>query len=427
MFAMEPTVALASCDPGPGQAAFYVDSQYRGACVVRGRGDYPNSGAIGLPNDSISSIRLGPNARVSICRDNDFKGDCIAITNDTPLLGGKRVGNDTISSLQVQPANAQACAPNDDQVAFFEHADFQGRCAVRGYGNYPDPSDLGIANDTMSSALVGRNAEAIVCTDSNYRFDCIRLTGNTPLLSNTGSRRFNDQISSAKVVHRGVLECSLGAQRAAFFMHADFIGPCVVLGLGESPNAGGLGGQGISSVLVAPGTRVCLYATAQYSPLIGEITANMPYMGSANDKTVAVRVQAGSSRCVAGLQSSAAATVPSTSGSTATIHPVVTLTIESDPKNALSTGGLHVHGTGFARNDAIRFVVTSRLGDANQAPETSPPMQSNSLGVADYYIFGANGVCSDTQRTSFTAYGYGTRDTTRSPVSTIIACGGNRP
>src|SRR5262245_16046397 len=68
-----------TCNPTPNQVAFFVDANFRGKCVIKGAGDYPNAGAIGLPNDSISSVKVGTNAQVVLCKDNDFKGDCILL------------------------------------------------------------------------------------------------------------------------------------------------------------------------------------------------------------------------------------------------------------------------------------------------------------------------------------------------------------
>jgi hypothetical protein len=100
--------------------------------VVKGVGVYASAGAIGLPNDSISSVRIGPNAQAVICKDNDFKGDCILLTSDVRFLTGDRVGNDAVSSAKVQPLGTAECEPGPNQAAFFMHA---GSCAVRCQGD----------------------------------------------------------------------------------------------------------------------------------------------------------------------------------------------------------------------------------------------------------------------------------------------------
>src|SRR5262245_49511014 len=86
-------------------------------CVVKDIGDYANSNAIGLPNDSISSVRVGSNAQAIVCKDNDFKGDCILLTRDVSFLNNGRVGNDQISSVKVQQLGTSVCPPGNNQVS----------------------------------------------------------------------------------------------------------------------------------------------------------------------------------------------------------------------------------------------------------------------------------------------------------------------
>jgi hypothetical protein len=87
------------CDPGPGQVAFFEHSDFGGRCVIRGVGNYPTASAIGLANDSISSIKVGANAQVFVCEHNSYKGDCELLTSNHSNLG---IGNDRISSAKVQ-------------------------------------------------------------------------------------------------------------------------------------------------------------------------------------------------------------------------------------------------------------------------------------------------------------------------------------
>ena len=54
------------CTPSADQVALFVDISYSGQCVVKSVGDYRNPGEIGLPNDSISSLRVGANVKCKI-------------------------------------------------------------------------------------------------------------------------------------------------------------------------------------------------------------------------------------------------------------------------------------------------------------------------------------------------------------------------
>jgi len=110
------------CAPQPTQASFYVHGQMVGPCVALDRRDYPTAAAIGLPNDSISSLRVGAQAQVCACIDNEFKNLCEAFTADDrdlkDNLSGK--GNDSISSVRVQARGAQCSTSGPTPVGFRE-------------------------------------------------------------------------------------------------------------------------------------------------------------------------------------------------------------------------------------------------------------------------------------------------------------------
>ena len=93
--------ARADCSPGPDQAAFFTDANFQGSCVLRAVGDYPTATAIGLPNDSISSVGVGGNVKVYACRDENFGGTCVVLPVDTSYLGDTELGNDALTSAKV--------------------------------------------------------------------------------------------------------------------------------------------------------------------------------------------------------------------------------------------------------------------------------------------------------------------------------------
>jgi hypothetical protein len=247
------------CVPAANQVSFFVDADYLGQCVVKDIGDYPNSGAIGLPNDSISSIKVGANAQTVVCKDNNYGGDCILVTSDTHFLTGDRVGNDQISSAKVQPRGASACAPGANQASFFVDTDFLGQCVVKNLGQYPTAEAIGLPNDSISSIRVGPGAQAVVCKDVNYGGDCILITSDVRFI--TSGRVGNDDITSLKVQPRGTQECEPAAGQASFFQHADFLAPCTVRSAGAypSPESLGLPELSISGIKLGQGAMVCAY------------------------------------------------------------------------------------------------------------------------------------------------------------------------
>jgi len=168
----------------PGQAAFFEHGKYKGACVVRKIGRYSNSRAVGIGNDKISSIKVGSRTQVRLCKDNNFRGGCKTYTRSTPSLG--RMNDKTSSAIidRIIPTKNTSirCTPNANQVAVFEDINFKGACAVLGEGNYKNSSEIGVANDTISSVLVGGNYFPNVAImgykDTNFRSMNFFSTGN---------------------------------------------------------------------------------------------------------------------------------------------------------------------------------------------------------------------------------------------------------
>lgn len=286
--------ASTACVPTATQAAFFIDANYSGGCVIRGAGAYPTAGSIGLPNDSISSIKLGASAQVIVCRDINYGGNCQLLTSDAASLGGQPIGNDTISSAKVEARGAQDCNPGNQQVGFFMHDNYLGPCAVRGIGSYPKATTFGLPNDSLSSVLVGPGAQAVLCVDEGFAGDCQRFTANTPHLGNV--RIGNDRVSSAKVQKAGEADCPPGQGQVAFFVNDDMIGPCSVRGIGDYPNPESLGipNDSVSSIQLGGDTQVVLCVDNNYLNDCQKFAASSPHLGSSrigNDRLSSARVQ----------------------------------------------------------------------------------------------------------------------------------------
>ena len=194
---------VASCTVGSNQVALFVDPNYSGQCVVRGIGSYPDPGAIGLPNDSISSVKLGGGINVQLCRDNDLSNTCEWTTLDIPDLATHSVGAKQVSSVNVVGGYAQSggCSPTASQVALFVATNYGGQCVVKEIGSYPDPGAMGLPNDSTSSVQVGSNVKLQLCRDSGFSNTCEWIDQNVGDLGthSVGSM----QASSVQVILRG--------------------------------------------------------------------------------------------------------------------------------------------------------------------------------------------------------------------------------
>ena len=90
-----------TCEPNANQAAFFIDADFRGACVVRGGGSYPTLDRLGLPNDSVSSVKIGANVAVRVCEHVQFGGRCATLTGSVLSMVNTAIGNDQVSSYEV--------------------------------------------------------------------------------------------------------------------------------------------------------------------------------------------------------------------------------------------------------------------------------------------------------------------------------------
>ena len=190
------------CNPTAEQVALFMDANYGGVCVLRGVGDYTNPVAIGLPNDSISSVKVGANVKATLCRDDNYGGVCELVTLDDNDLSNNSVGNDQVSSVKVEPVTG-GCNPNAEQVALFVDPNYGGSCVLKGIGNYPNPGAIGLPNDSTSSIKVGGSVQATLCRDDNYGGGCELFTANDIDLSNNSIG--DNQVSSVTVEARPTL------------------------------------------------------------------------------------------------------------------------------------------------------------------------------------------------------------------------------
>ena len=185
-----------NCNPNADQMALFVDTNYGGQCVVKGIGEYANPGAIGLPNDAISSLKVGGNVQAVLCRDDNFGGGCETFTGDDPNLGDNSIGDNQVSSVKVE-SNPVGCNPNVDQIALFVDSNYGGQCVLKETGDYPNPSSIGLPNDSISSIKVGGNVKGILCQHDNFEGTCETFTSDDPNLSDNSIG--DNQVSSAKV------------------------------------------------------------------------------------------------------------------------------------------------------------------------------------------------------------------------------------
>jgi hypothetical protein len=136
------------CSPNVDQAALFVDSNHDGQCVVKDIGEYPNPGAIGLPNDSISSLRVGANVKAVLCRDDGLTNTCEWFEGDDTNLNDNSVGDNQVSSVRVE---SRSGGTQGDGIEFCDGTNYGGDCQTYTYTSNGACISLGGMNDRAES------------------------------------------------------------------------------------------------------------------------------------------------------------------------------------------------------------------------------------------------------------------------------------
>jgi hypothetical protein len=274
--------AGAQCSPTADQVAYFEHSNFQGKCRIRGAGSLPKAADMGLPNDSISSIKVGTNVQALVCEDTFFEGQCELLKGNDSNLGNNKIGHDRISSGKVQPrGQSVSCVPRQTEVAFFRHSNFEGvSCEVRAIGNYRTSSDIGLRNDSISSIRVGSEVQAILCRDTSFLGTCQLFERDDLNLGN--DKIGHDEVSSARVQNLGHRDCVPGADQVGLFMHTAFLSPCVVKDMGEYENSEeiGLANDSASSVRVGDNVQVQLCQDTRFRGNCKTLEANQSNLGN---------------------------------------------------------------------------------------------------------------------------------------------------
>jgi hypothetical protein len=243
-FMSPPSYADGVCPSSPSTATLYKHSNYKGPCVSLPIGEYIDSDAMQVDNDSVSSLKVGREVALLVCK-HSWRGDtgiyrygqvegllwsqhfkqpylteeeatlknmmkrnkCEFFTDNRKSLKGTRIGNDKISAAFVMRREAPEsggeftlCKPNANQIAVYEHDNYHGNCRILNRGSYANSKQLNMKNDSISSIDVGSNVQAIACEHGNFRGRCQTITHSIKDLkhSNVGG----DAITSIKVLHR---------------------------------------------------------------------------------------------------------------------------------------------------------------------------------------------------------------------------------
>lgn len=196
-------------DPPPDQVYVYQNFDYQPPCAALSLGMYPyagqGTGGFGIPDESMSAIKVGANVRLRVFHDPVYAGGYFVVNGGYQIPALNWPWNDVISSARVE-SNARSPFCNDlvrGEFALFADINLGGDCVVWQYGQQLDSAEaLGIANDSVSSVNPGPNVSCpaydilTLYADNGESGGFLQMrSGGSPLLD-LRNKGFNDATSS---------------------------------------------------------------------------------------------------------------------------------------------------------------------------------------------------------------------------------------
>ena len=166
------------CNPDPSQVdpnhvAVYVNAGFlaNAPCAIDAIGNYPTAAGAGIPDDSLSSFRVGANVQLVICENPNYGGACSTFTRDVAVMQadgdedanlrpvapthGPGMDNDHMSSMCVQrrgtppstPCGSAMAAPGDPAVSDRSQTSITLQFAAGSDGDYASVTCKGDAVD----------------------------------------------------------------------------------------------------------------------------------------------------------------------------------------------------------------------------------------------------------------------------------------
>jgi uncharacterized repeat protein (TIGR01451 family) len=181
----------ATCNPTADQVALYTDGGYSGTCKVLGIGDYSNPSALGFPNDSASSIKVGSSVKLTLCKDDNYAGGCEDFTGDDSNLSDNGIGNDTVSSAKV--ASRSTCPSISGVVRLYDGVNCTGSTIDSAVGLLQ--LELNGFNDRAESIAIPSGWSARLYQNNNENSD----EGSLCMTSNDSNLNDNTFINGGAV------------------------------------------------------------------------------------------------------------------------------------------------------------------------------------------------------------------------------------
>ena len=204
----------------------------------------------------LSSIWVGTDVIATLYQGSHLTGGQERFTVADPNLSDNAIGDNTLSSFKVE----SRCTPNADEVSIYESNWYGGACTRQRVGAYTEGSYRPLLPGTASSVRVGSNVRATLFREPLFGGAGESFIADDPNLSdNIGIG--NDTMTTFTVTPR-TTECTPNYSEVAIYEHPNFVGTCVVKGIGSYdswPYFPPLGEDRASSIKVNTGVVATLF------------------------------------------------------------------------------------------------------------------------------------------------------------------------
>ena len=289
-----PAAVDAACVPSAKEVVVFLDEVYGNKCAKLKIGAYPKATAFKMPDDSITSFKVGAAVRIVLFRDKDYGGFSAAYLNDIPNLYYEPIANDTVSSIRVEMKPTTGCNPRPNEIAVFEDESYGGQCILHNVGNFSNALEIGLPDEFISSVKVGNLLRLVLYREPNFN-------GITDIYTASDAALYYDTIGKEKVSSMRVelkpkaTGCKPKPTEVAFFEHDLYKGRCVIKQIGSYPAAYemGLPNDLITSMKVGAKVKVVLYTWDNFGGDTATYTKNITnfyYEPIGNDTISSVRI-----------------------------------------------------------------------------------------------------------------------------------------
>ena len=264
--------------PVGGSVSLFEHGGFGGVAEEFGVGSHSLAGSR-VGDDTVSSVQVPSGFMVRLCENTDGTGDCVSYDASTGFVGGM---NDRASYLQVSEGTLP---PAPGRVALFEHGGFGGVAEEFGVGSHSLVGSR-VGDDAVSSVQIPSGFMVRLCENSDGTGNCVTYDASGYVGGN-----MNDKASSLQV-SEGTLPPAVG--KVSLFEHGHFGGVAEEFGVGSHSLVGSrVGDDAVSSVQIPSGFTARLCENSDGTGKCVTYDESTIFIGGINDKASYLEVSQG--------------------------------------------------------------------------------------------------------------------------------------